>query len=80
MARTGRPVADTSQITVRVPNAVLRRATALVELLSGKGYASGRASVFRAAILHGLDALEAEHGIATKPKRKRSNDPRRAHK
>jgi hypothetical protein len=71
MARTGRPIADTSQITVRVPNSVLKRATAIVQLLTGKGYSSGRASVFRAAILHGLDVLEAEHGIVVKQKPKR---------
>jgi hypothetical protein len=73
LARTGRPYADTSQISVRVPNSVLGRATALVELLMRKGHTSDRASVFRAAILRGLDALEVEHGLM-KPKAKRPKD------
>jgi hypothetical protein len=68
MARMGRPVADTSQVTVRVPNDYVKRAKALADLLSGKGYSSDRASILRAAIGRGLEVLEVEHRVGAKPK------------
>ena len=59
------------QISVRVARALLARARVLAEQMSARGFRADRASVLRAAIERGLDALEAELGVAAKPKAKR---------
>jgi len=69
MPRIGRPPSDTVQVSVRVASAWADRAAVLAEKLERDGYKSDKASVYRAALGRGLDALEAEHGIKPKGKR-----------
>lgn len=61
-----RPPSDSSQVAIRLLNAWLRRADALIPYLARPGIAVTRTDVLRAAIAKGLDAFEAE----TKPRGK----------
>jgi hypothetical protein len=68
MAKMGRPrIAEDSQhVGVRLPGAFVTRIDALAALFLRDGYSSDRASVLRAIVGLGLDALEKKHGIKRK--------------
>lgn len=70
MAKMGRPVADTVQISTRVPSVWVGRAETIAERLQRGGFKSDKASVYRAALQRGLDDLEQELGIAKTTRRK----------
>ena len=55
-------------MTVLVPSDASDRAEALGERMAPPGVTLSRAEVLRAAILRGLDALEAEHPAENKHK------------
>jgi hypothetical protein len=65
------PKDDMEQISLRIARAAIARAVAIAAHMAARGFHADRASVLRAAIEHGLDALEAEHGAGAKPKGKR---------
>lgn len=48
------------QIAIRVPNAWVKRASALVSQVAQPGMNVTRTDVFRVAIARGLEAMEAE--------------------
>jgi hypothetical protein len=57
---------DTVQVSCRVQTAWVQRAEAVAERIHRFGGSASTASVFRAAIAIGLEALEKEHGIRGK--------------
>src|ERR1019366_2514204 len=62
MARMGRPPKDDmEQISLRIARAWIARAVAIATQMSERGFHADRASVLRAAIGQGLEALEGEH-------------------
>jgi len=56
-SKTGR----TTQVALRIEDAVLARVDALVDKLSPPGMSLARSEVLRAALLRGVESLEAEH-------------------
>jgi hypothetical protein len=60
------PSENTTQIVVRIPEAWVKRADALIPTLGRPGVAVTRTDAIRAAIAEGLDSLEAR----AKPKKK----------
>lgn len=58
----------TTQVAIRIEDPVLARIDALVQTLSPNGMALPRSEVIRAALLRGVEALEAQHQKATKKK------------
>jgi hypothetical protein len=59
--------ANTEQLVVRVPPALRERLEALIPHLAPPGVSITMTDVVRAALIHGVDALEAKHQ-ATKPR------------
>lgn len=63
------PSANDTSIAIRLPEAWLRRADALIESLSTPGITVTRSDVLRAALAHGFEVLEARRdGVAPKPR------------
>jgi hypothetical protein len=59
---TGKPASDLGKhISVRLNQAIIDRADALIPTLTTPWHTANRSDVLRAVILAGLDVLEAEH-------------------
>lgn len=58
------PSENATQIAIRIPDEWLKRADALIPLITRPGISATRTDVVRAALARGLDVLEAEIGIA----------------
>lgn len=54
---------NTAQVAIRLPQSCLDRCDVLIVRLAIPGMRMDRADVLRAALMRGLDALEAEKGI-----------------
>ncbi len=61
---------NTEQLVVRVPPALRERLEALIPRLAPPGVSITMTDVVRAALIHGVDALEAKHDPPAKPRRK----------
>ena len=55
---------------MRVPPALRERLERLIPLLAPPGVSITMTDVVRAALMHGVDALEAKHDPPAKPRRK----------
>jgi hypothetical protein len=64
-----RPPSESTQIAIRLLDAWLERAEALVPWIARPGVSATKTDVLRAAIAKGLDALEAERRAEGPPKR-----------
>jgi hypothetical protein len=60
--------ANTEQLVVRVPPALRERLEALIPRLAPAGVSITMTDVVRAALIHGVEALEAKHEPVAKPK------------
>ncbi len=61
---------NTTQIALRVPDAWLERCDALLSWISRPGINTTRTDIMRAALAHGLEALEQERAAESKPRKR----------